>query len=91
MMKKAGYALVNVLIVMALVTSYEIYRYEQCRQERRMYTDLQNKLLCDVMSNMAGNSHEKIKFNTGTVDFNAPKAPIKLNNGFSTTDWHKVT
>lgn len=85
-MKKAGYVLINVLIVMALITSYEVYRYNQCCRERRMYTNLQNKLLCDVMLNLANNQQKTMSFNTGTVNFDEEKVLVKLNNGFSLMD-----
>ncbi|CUS26527.1 Putative competence protein [Paucilactobacillus oligofermentans DSM 15707 = LMG 22743] len=85
-MKKTGYVLINVLIVMALITSYEVYRYNQCYRERRMYTNLQNKLLCDVMLNLANNQQKTIRFNTGIVNFDDEKVLVKLNNGFSLSD-----
>lgn len=45
-----------------------------------------NKLLCDVMLNLANNQQKTMSFNTGTVNFDEEKVLVKLNNGFSLTD-----
>ena len=90
-MKKSGYALVNALIIMSLVIGFEVFRYHEVSENRKMYVHLQNELIGYTMANMVKGESQMIIFNTGRVNLSDSKAPIKLNNGFQMDEWHKVS
>lgn len=83
MNKRPAYALLSVLIVVAVVTATELYRYQQYSQQRQIYTKLQNELLCQTMINLSSNKIPTNKFNTGVVTLkSSEQVQAKLTNGF---------
>lgn len=83
MKKHSAYALLSVLIVMAVVTTVELYSYQQYSQQRQIYTKLQNELLCQTMLNLKSEKISINKFNTGVVTLDdAKQAEVRLTNGF---------
>ncbi|BAP86010.1 hypothetical protein LOOC260_115000 [Paucilactobacillus hokkaidonensis JCM 18461] len=85
MNKQPGYALLSVLIVMFLVTTIDLLRYQQYSQQRQIYTKLQNELLCQTMTNLGSNKPNSANhFNTGVVRVNEQgQAEVKLSSGFT--------
>ncbi|RRG07708.1 MAG: hypothetical protein DUD32_12755 [Lactobacillus sp.] len=83
MKSRSGYVLVNVLILIAILTSIQLMLYRHYAQQKQSLTMLKNEFISQAMIDLqAGADDPVVSFNTGKVIVNDKGLQVQLNNGY---------